>query len=133
MEISIWKQENVIVMQYIVVYFADIANVKMMVTVSKIHVSVPKTMVERFVKHASARTVEHVNVKLANVLLIFMEIYAKISCAKMEASMIIWETVNVLICLKEIFVKTANVKMMELVMEKIAHAPIIMKENYAKI
>jgi hypothetical protein len=54
------KPENVFVLWFIVVHFVDIANVKMMVFVSRINVSVPVTIMEHFVKHASARIMEHV-------------------------------------------------------------------------
>jgi hypothetical protein len=90
-------------------------------------------MGENFVKHASARIMEHVTQINAFVHPIFMEIYAKKNYVKMEASLISWETANALTYLVENSVNNANVKMLELVMEKNAHAPIIMKENYAKI
>jgi hypothetical protein len=107
--------ENVIVLKFIVVQNVAFANVKITVIVLTINVSVLLTMVEHFVKYASARTVEHVSQINASVLPIFTDIYAKIKCAKIEVPTMSWETVNVLICLKEIFVKTANAKMVELV------------------
>jgi hypothetical protein len=72
--------KNVFVLKFIVVYFVDIANVKTMVFVPIINVSVLLTMVEHFVKHVSASIMEHVSQIDAIVLPIFTGIFAKINC-----------------------------------------------------
>jgi hypothetical protein len=125
--------KNVFVLQFIVVQNVAFANVKITVIVLTINVSVPKTMMEHFVKYASAKTVEHVSQINASVLPIFTEIYAKIKCVKIEVPTMIWETANALIYRMEIFVKTAIAKMVELVIQINSSVRKNFQANYAKI